>query len=166
NIQTIIDKIAELKNLNPPVIKTLTINVNPPSLGNIDLQVSIDSKKNLTASIDVQSEDLFNALNKNLDSLKNTLQNQGFNISQISLSIKNDGQQSFSQNNQNQQNFNNNFLNFNQGSNNGNSHQQGAFSQTLNQNEQNNKQNVYNIDKKQIISAKARLSASIIDIDA
>ncbi len=130
NMQTIIDKILEIKNLNPPVLKTITIQLNPPSLGSLDVKVSIDSNKNLTASINVQNQDLFNSLNNNLDSLKNTLQNHGFNVAQINIS-SNQNSQNYNQNPQNQQQT---FMQFNDNSQfSQNKQGQGTFNQTFNQ---------------------------------
>jgi len=118
HIHTIIEKILDIKSLNPPVLKTITVQLNPPSLGSLDIKVSIDSNKNLTAAINVQNQDLFNTLNNNLDYLKNTLQIHGFNVSQINISSSQS------------------FQDFNQHSN----HQQQAFNQFDNSQYTNNKQ--------------------------
>lgn len=133
-INHIIEKIIELQNLRPPVIKTIQIQLNPPSLGHIDVKVSIDSSKNLSASIHVDNQEVFNLVNSNLDTLKTTILQQGINVSQISVTSSNLSQQNFNQN-QNQQNqtFSSFNQNFNQSDNSQNSFNQ-AFSQQKQQN--------------------------------
>ncbi|MGC8791379.1 MAG: flagellar hook-length control protein FliK, partial [Desulfurella sp.] len=133
-INHIIEKIIELQNLRPPVIKTIQIQLNPPSLGHIDVKVSIDSSKNLSASIHVDNQEVFNLVNSNLDTLKTTILQQGINVSQISVTSSNLSQQNFNQN-QNQQNqtFSSFNQNFNQSGNSQNSFNQ-AFSQQKQQN--------------------------------
>lgn len=133
-VNQIIDKIIELQNLKPPVVKSITIQVNPPSLGQIDVKVSINSAKFLTATIHVENQEIFNLINNNLDSLKANISQQGINVSQISLVSSNLGQQNFTQN----QNHQNQSLfqfsqSFNQSSNG-----QNSFNQAFNQQKQQN----------------------------
>ncbi|WP_291490656.1 flagellar hook-length control protein FliK, partial [Desulfurella sp.] len=133
-INHIIEKIIELQNLKPPIIKTIQIQLNPPSLGQIDVKVSIDASKTLSASIHVDNQEVLNLLNNNLDTLKTTILQQGINVSQISVTSSNSSQQNLNQN-QNQQNqaFSNFNQNFNQ-SDNG----QNSFNQAFNQQKQQN----------------------------
>jgi hypothetical protein len=138
-INQIIEKIIELQNLKPPVIKSITIQVNPPSLGQIDVKVSIDAAKSLTATIHVENQEIFNLVNNNLDSLKANISQQGLNVSQINVvSSSNLGQQNFTQN-QNQQNQNQSLFQFSQNFNQSSSGQgQNSFNQAFNQQKQQN----------------------------
>ena len=138
-INQIIEKIIELQNLKPPVIKSITIQVNPPSLGQIDVKVSIDTAKSLTATIHVENQEIFNLVNNNLDSLKANISQQGLNVSQINVvSSSNLGQQNFTQN-QNQQNQNQSLFQFSQNFNQSSSGQgQNSFNQAFNQQKQQN----------------------------
>ncbi|HHS49357.1 MAG TPA: flagellar hook-length control protein FliK [Desulfurella acetivorans] len=136
-INQIIEKIIELQNLKPPVIKSITIQVNPPSLGQIDVKVSIDTSKSLSATIHVENREIFNIVNDNLDSLKANISSQGLNVSQINvISSSNQGQQNFTQN-QNQPNqllfqFSQNFSQSSSGQG------QNSFNQAFNQQKQQN----------------------------
>ena len=133
-VNQIIEKIIELQNLKPPVIKSITIQVNPPSLGQIDVKVSIDTAKSLTATIHVENQEIFNLVNNNLDSLKANISQQGLNVSQINVvSSSNLGQQNFTQN-QNQSLFQFS-QNFNQSS---SGQGQNSFNQAFNQQKQQN----------------------------
>jgi hypothetical protein len=133
-VNQIIEKIIELQNLKPPVIKSITIQVNPSSLGQIDVKVSIDASKSLTANIHVENQEIFNLVNNNLDSLKANISQQGLNVSQINVvSSSNLGQQNFTQN-QNQSLFQFS-QNFNQSSSN---QGQNSFNQAFNQRKQQN----------------------------
>ncbi|MGE4546851.1 MAG: flagellar hook-length control protein FliK [Desulfurella sp.] len=136
-VNQIIEKIIELQNLKPPVIKSITIQVNPPSLGQIDVKVSIDASKSLTATIHVENQEIFNIVNNNLDSLKANISQQGLNVSQINvISSSNLGQQNFTQN-QNQPNQS--LFQFSQNFNQSNSNQgQNSFNQAFNQQKQQN----------------------------
>jgi hypothetical protein len=138
-VNQIIEKIIELQNLKPPVIKSITIQVNPPSLGQIDVKVSIDAAKSLTATIHVENQEIFNLVNNNLDSLKTNISQQGLNVSQINVvSSSNLGQQNFTQN-QNQQNQNQSLFQFSQNFNQSSSGQgQNSFNQAFNQQKQQN----------------------------
>lgn len=138
-VNQIIEKIIELQNLKPPVIKSITIQVNPPSLGQIDVKVSIDAAKSLTATIHVENQEIFNLVNNNLDSLKANISQQGLNVSQINVvSSSNLGQQNFTQN-QNQQNQNQSLFQFSQNFNQSSSGQgQNSFNQAFNQQKQQN----------------------------
>jgi hypothetical protein len=138
-VNQIIEKIIELQNLKPPVIKSITIQVNPPSLGQIDVKVSIDAAKSLTATIHVENKEIFNLVNNNLDSLKANISQQGLNVSQINVvSSSNLGQQNFTQN-QNQQNQNQSLFQFSQNFNQSSNGQgQNSFNQAFNQQKQQN----------------------------
>jgi hypothetical protein len=138
-VNQIIEKIIELQNLKPPVIKSITIQVNPPSLGQIDVKVSIDAAKSLTATIHVENQEIFNLVNNNLYSLKANISQQGLNVSQINVvSSSNLGQQNFTQN-QNQQNQNQSLFQFSQNFNQSSNGQgQNSFNQAFNQQKQQN----------------------------
>ncbi|OSS41282.1 Flagellar hook-length control protein FliK [Desulfurella amilsii] len=159
-INHIIEKIIELQNLKPPVVKSITIQINPPSLGQIDVKVSIDSAKSLSATIHVENQEILNLVNNNLDSLKANISQQGINVSQISVvSSSNLGQQNFTQN-QNQQNQNQSLFQFNQNFNQSNNGQN-SFNQAFNQQKQQNY--VFESTTKQIKRIFKRSSA-LLDI--
>jgi len=161
-VNQIIEKIIELQNLKPPVIKSITIQVNPPSLGQIDVKVSIDAAKSLTATIHVENQEIFNLVNNNLDSLKSNISQQGLNVAQINVvSSSNLNQQNFTQN-QNQQNQS--LFQFSQNFNQSSSNQgQNSFNQAFNQQKQQNY--VFESNTKQIKrifkNTKALLDISI-----
>ena len=75
--------------------------LKPENLGRIHIELQ-NGKDGLTASLTAENAQVKEALDKNLDSLKNTLNNQGINVSNVNIKLEESQKQSQSNLNQNQ----------------------------------------------------------------
>lgn len=102
----------KLDGLKDEGTSKISIILRPENLGRINLEL-INSKEGLTAQITADSAHVKELLDKNLDSLKDTLGNQGVNVNNVSVKVaesqKQDSTNYFEQQNQqqNQQQSNN-----------------------------------------------------------
>lgn len=102
-------KLDTIQNENQTKV---TIILKPENLGKINLEL-VNGKGGLTAQITADSEQVKEILNKHLDSLKDTLGNQGINVNNVNIKVsetqKQDNMFNFSeQNSQTNQNSQNN----------------------------------------------------------
>lgn len=73
-------------------IREARIVVEPPALGRVDISLQATAS-GMEAAFKVDNEDLKQLLQQQLDSLKNALQSQGIHVSEMTVDIKNRGDQ-------------------------------------------------------------------------
>lgn len=82
-LNQISDKIAEMRNGTTDKIE---IALKPANLGKVNVEIS-SAKGVLTATLIAENEQVKNTLDKNIDSLKNSLASQGVNLNSVNVKI-------------------------------------------------------------------------------
>lgn len=83
----------KLSQLQEQSTTKITIVLNPENLGKINLEL-VNGKDGLTASLTAENAQVKEILDKNLDSLKNNLSNQGVNVNNVTVKIEDASKQS------------------------------------------------------------------------
>ena len=101
----------KLENLNDSQSK-VNIVLRPENLGRLQLEIVSDKNGTISANLTATNEDVKQLLEKSINELKNSLNSQGVNVSNINIKVENTNQASnngLNYQHQNNENLNNGF---------------------------------------------------------
>lgn len=101
----------KLENLNDSQSK-VNIVLRPENLGRLQLEIVSDKNGTISANLTATNEDVKQLLEKSINELKNSLNSQGVNVSNINIKVENTNQASnngLNYQHQNNENLNNSF---------------------------------------------------------
>ena len=97
----------KLENLNDSQSK-VNIVLRPENLGRLQLEIVSDKNGTISANLTATNEDVKQLLEKSINELKNSLNSQGVNVSNINIKVENTNQASNNGLNYQHQNYANN----------------------------------------------------------